>query len=89
MARSLNLDRLVHSKLNPLHVIVPAIVSNFAAVAQHFQIAYCYIIIENNKRLEIPTARKDIFDAEPQAVLEAFFPFDPYLLSRLVFIPYL
>lgn len=81
LARSLNFDRIIHSKLNPLNVCAPAVVNNFAAVAHHFQVVYCYSVIENNKRLQIPVARVDEY-LEPVTVLESFFPFDPYLLNR-------
>ncbi|XP_064100044.1 RNA polymerase I-specific transcription initiation factor RRN3-like isoform X1 [Macrobrachium nipponense] len=83
LARSLNFDRIIHSKLNPLNVCTPAVVNNFAAVAHHFQVVYCYAVIENNKRLQIPVARIEDY-LQPVTVLESFFPFDPYLLNRLV-----
>ncbi|KAK7082364.1 hypothetical protein SK128_024811 [Halocaridina rubra] len=82
MARSLNLERFVHSRLNPLNICSPPIVKNFVAVAHHFQIAYCHTVMERNKRLGIPAARTDAYVEVKPAVLESLFPFDPYLLQR-------
>ncbi|XP_068216659.1 RNA polymerase I-specific transcription initiation factor RRN3-like [Palaemon carinicauda] len=81
LARSLNFDRFIHSKLNPLRVCAPAVVNNFAAVAQHYQVVYCYTVIDNNRRLQIPATRIEDH-IETVTVLEPFFPFDPYLLNR-------
>lgn len=81
LAQSLNLERLVLSPLNPLRMCAAPIVSNFAAVARRFQLAYCYTIMENNKRLEIPSScisEKTLGSTS----LDMFFPFDPYLLVR-------
>lgn len=82
MARSLNLERLVHSQLNPLKVCAPPIVSNFAAVTRRFQLAYCYTILENNKRMNIPSAHMNGSRHLYSSTLDMFFPFDPYLLQR-------
>lgn len=85
LAQSLNLERLVLSTLNPLRLCAAPIVSNFAAVTRRFQLAYCYTIMENNKRLQIPSScinEKTLGNAS----LDMFFPFDPYLLVRYVYI---
>lgn len=84
LARSLNLERLVLSQLNPLQVCAPPVVNNFAAVARRFQLAYCYTIMENNKRLGIPSAHIDGSKYTDNTTLDVFFPFDPYLLQRYV-----
>ncbi|KAG0712994.1 RNA polymerase I-specific transcription initiation factor RRN3 [Chionoecetes opilio] len=81
LARSLNLERLVLSQLNPLRMCAAPIVNNFAAVARRYQLAYCYTIMENNKRLQIPSACGDE-KASGSMTLDMFFPFDPYLLVR-------
>ncbi|KAK3855289.1 hypothetical protein Pcinc_038298 [Petrolisthes cinctipes] len=80
LARNLNLERLVLSQLNPLRVCAAPIVNNFAAVTRRFQLAYCYTIMENNKRLNLPTAQSDKHNVK--TTLDVFFPFDPYLLLR-------
>ena len=76
LAQSLQLEELVVNSLNPLRFCSHAIAVNFAAITRHFQLAYCYAIIENNSRVSIPVA-----DAKLSSV-EMFFPFDPYLLKR-------
>ncbi|XP_045607700.2 RNA polymerase I-specific transcription initiation factor RRN3 [Procambarus clarkii] len=81
-ARSLNLERLVMSQLNPLRVCASPVVSNFASVTRHFQLAYCYTVMENNKRLRGPSARWDGGKFIGNSTLDMFFPFDPYLLHR-------
>ena len=48
--RSLNYERMVTSQLNPLRFCLPAVVQNFANVARHYQLAYCYTVIERNNR---------------------------------------
>ncbi|XP_076035704.1 RNA polymerase I-specific transcription initiation factor RRN3 homolog Tif-IA isoform X2 [Oratosquilla oratoria] len=83
-ARVLNLERLVLSKLNPLRICAPAIVSNFAAVTRRFQLAYCSTILENNKRMTLPSVSSSGGCSEQgrRTHLDMFFPFDPYLLQR-------
>ena len=84
-ARNLNLERLVLCKLNPLAVCKTGIVNNFAAVTQHFQLVYCYAIIESNNRNTLPVST-DVGDGRIMAMsmgnsaIDVFFPFDPYEL---------
>lgn len=77
---SLNFQRMVTCRLNPLHVCLPMIVNNFASITRALQLAYCYTIIEHNKRNTIPVA----VESSTQVVmnLDSFFPFDPYLLEK-------
>lgn len=81
---TLNLAKIVTSRLNPLRVCQLAVVQNFAAVARKYQLAYCYSIIEHNSRNVLPVVYQDekgsliVYNAN----LEAFFPFDPYVLKR-------
>lgn len=78
--RSLNLEALVMCPLNPLKACLPAVVQQFASIARHYQLVYCYSVIERNQRFSLPTASSG--DAGGDLVLDAFFPFDPYLLKR-------
>uniref|UniRef100_A0A1E1XGL5 Putative rna polymerase i specific transcription initiation factor rrn3 n=1 Tax=Amblyomma aureolatum TaxID=187763 RepID=A0A1E1XGL5_9ACAR len=81
--RDLNLEGLVMCPLNPLKSCLPAVVKQFASIARHYQLVYCYSVIERNQRLALPTTSCD--DASVHGgdvVLDAFFPFDPYLLKR-------
>lgn len=72
-AKSLRLQHIVTSKLNPLRVCLPLVCQTFASVSRMHQLAFCDTIIERNNRYKFYV--KD-------TVLEAFFPFDPYLLRR-------
>ncbi|XP_018021978.1 RNA polymerase I-specific transcription initiation factor RRN3 isoform X2 [Hyalella azteca] len=83
--RRLNLERLVFSKLNPLAVCRYQIVKNFAAITRHFQLAYCYAIIESNRRNTLPVCMhasdgSDVRASAYGSSLDMAFPFDPYQL---------
>ena len=60
---------------------------NFAAIARHYQLAYCETVIQRNNRLNLPvvgtkaSTTSVIGDAKP-ALLDTFFPFDPYRLEE-------
>lgn len=84
---SLNLPKIVTSRLNPLRVCQPAVVQNFAAVTRTYQLAYCYAVMEHNARKVIPTLYQDEKGATvvSSSLVDVFFPFDPYLLKRYVF----
>lgn len=81
---SLNLAKMVTCRLNPLRVCQPAVVQNFAAVTRTYQLAYCYSVIEHNTRNIIPVIYVDEKGCVTtnSGILDAFFPFDPYLLKR-------
>lgn len=71
--------------MNPLRVCLPGVTQYFASVARHYQLAYCYSVIEHNQRNTIPLVYRDTTGAEvssAQVYLDTFFPFDPYLLKR-------
>lgn len=69
--RGLELDRLVHSRFNPLRAVLPAVVREFAHLSGAYELVYCYNIIHSNRRL--PPL---VFDE----AADAFFPFDPCTL---------
>lgn len=81
---TLNLGKIVTSRLNPLRVCQPAVVQNFAAVTRKYQLAYCYSIMEHNSRNVLPIVYQD--DKGSLLVyksnLDILFPFDPYILKR-------
>lgn len=81
---TLNLSKIVTCRLNPLRVCLPAVVQNFAAVTRTYQFAYCYAIMEHNSRNQLATIHRDEKGAyiTSEDTLDAFFPFDPYLLKR-------
>jgi len=82
----LGLQPIVTCHLNPLRFCLPTIVTNFSAVAKHFQVAYCDTIVQKNARLHLPQVgaivshSRSSNDAKP-VLLDTFFPFDPYKLS--------
>ncbi|CAH0555911.1 unnamed protein product [Brassicogethes aeneus] len=81
---SMNLAKTVTCRLNPLRVCQPAVAQNFAALTRKYQLAYCYSVMEQNSRNTIPTIYQDEKGAIVMSnnVLDAFYPFDPYVLER-------
>ncbi|KAL6231840.1 hypothetical protein BDW75DRAFT_31735 [Aspergillus navahoensis] len=91
------LHKAILSKLNPLKVCSPAIVSQFARMSQHLNFIYVFTILETNKRLRMSTYRNITALSDPRYShveretragddlgyqLDAYFPFDPYQLPR-------
>ncbi|KAI6146206.1 RNA polymerase I-specific transcription initiation factor RRN3 [Pisolithus tinctorius] len=83
------IQRVITSPLNPLKVCSPNVVMQFARVAKATDFAYCYSILEANKRSEynlnagsIPILPKVVNEEFLQTELHTFFPFDPYKLPR-------
>lgn len=81
---SLQLGKIITSQLNPLRVCQAAVVQNFAAVTRKYQLAYCYTVIDHNKRNSMPTIYQDDKGARiiSGQCLSDFYPFDPYVLER-------
>ncbi|KAE8152463.1 RNA polymerase I-specific transcription initiation factor RRN3 [Aspergillus avenaceus] len=91
------LHQTIYSKLNPLKVCSPAIVSEFARMSQHLNLMYVFTILETNKRIRMTSFRNLSALADPRFSqveretragddlgyqLDAYFPFDPYQLPR-------
>ncbi|KAL2007988.1 hypothetical protein VTN00DRAFT_7970 [Thermoascus crustaceus] len=91
------LHQAIYSKLNPLKVCSPAIVSEFARIAHHLRLLYVFPLLETNKRLRVSSFRSISAMADPRFSqieretragddggyqLDAYFPFDPYHLPR-------
>lgn len=91
------LHQAIYSKLNPLKVCSPAIVSEFARIAHHLRFLYVFPLLETNKRLRVSSFRSISAMADPRFSqieretragddggyqLDAYFPFDPYHLPR-------
>ncbi|WPH01041.1 RNA polymerase I-specific transcription initiation factor RRN3 [Acrodontium crateriforme] len=90
------LRRNIYSALNPLKVCSPAIVAEFAKIANHLRFIYVFPLLETNKRLRLGQIaafytgslpdigrRETAWDrktGETHLQLEAYFPFDPYHL---------
>ncbi|XP_035824154.1 RNA polymerase I-specific transcription initiation factor RRN3 [Aplysia californica] len=82
-AVSLNFQRIITSKLNPLRVCLPIVVKTFASATRMHQLAFCDTIIERNNRYTLPVAVSSFaLGTCDQRQLESYFPFDPYLLPR-------
>ncbi|CAH1953839.1 unnamed protein product [Acanthoscelides obtectus] len=81
---SLNMGKIITSRLNPLRVCQPAVVQNFAAITRQYQLAYCYTVIEHNARNTMPMIYQDEKGSVMMSnnVLDAYYPFDPYVLER-------
>ncbi|KJE92659.1 hypothetical protein CAOG_003578 [Capsaspora owczarzaki ATCC 30864] len=65
-------QRIVGCRFNPLKVVLPYVVKEFAKITRAYELVYCHNIIDRNKKIVLPAS----------SVLEAFFPFDPYSLRR-------
>ncbi|GFR84213.1 RNA polymerase I-specific transcription initiation factor RRN3-like [Elysia marginata] len=80
---SLNFQRVITSKLNPLRVCMPIVVKTFASAARMHQLAFCDTIIERNNRCNLPvSSSKFSLEGGNKIHLESYFPFDPYLLPE-------
>ncbi|KAJ5676130.1 hypothetical protein N7462_009027 [Penicillium macrosclerotiorum] len=91
------LHKAIYSRLNPLKICSPGIVTEFARIAHHFQLLYVYPLLETNKRLRVTAFRSIATLSNPAFSqvgreiragdhlgyqLDAYFPFDPYQLPR-------
>ncbi|KAF2400405.1 RNA polymerase I-specific transcription initiation factor RRN3 [Trichodelitschia bisporula] len=90
--------RNIYSALNPLKVCSPAIVMQFARIANHLRFIYVFPLIETNKRVRLTKSMAQMaagYDGmvgretalssktgESAFQLDAYFPFDPYHLPR-------
>lgn len=76
--QELDLPKIISCKLNPLKACHPDVVNNFAEITRTYQLAYCYAIIENNARNQLP-----IFNNSHTMIsrLDNFFPFSSYTLQ--------
>lgn len=83
--KSLNLVRVVTSRLNPLKFCLESVVNLFARVTRMYQIVFCYSIIERNNRINFQQINNNGSSEETSKADEhdkSFFPFDPYLLPN-------
>ncbi|KAL8980317.1 MAG: hypothetical protein Q9205_004566 [Flavoplaca limonia] len=83
------------SRLNPLKVCSPGIVTEFARIAHHLHVIYVYHLLETNKRIRLSNHvgprnysqlnRETALSAkreEENQHLDEYFPFDPYHLPK-------
>ncbi|KAJ2139236.1 DNA independent RNA polymerase I transcription factor [Coemansia sp. RSA 1807] len=75
------LQRIVFSRLNPLHACAPAVAQQFASVASQTNFMFCYAVLQQNRRTNgyagDATASPDL---ALRNKLDSFFPFDPMAL---------
>jgi len=76
--RSLNLQRIIDCSLNPFKVCQPAVVKEFSRLAHHYDLAHCHHVLVRNVTMVLQS--RSLLGGENR--LDAFFPFDPYLLKR-------
>lgn len=85
------LSRAIYSKLNPLKICSPPIVSEFAKIAHHLRFMYVYPLLETNKRIRLSQFSSAVGNGalrdsgngasnDSWHQLDAYFPFDPYQL---------
>lgn len=87
----------IYSKLNPLKICSPAIVTQFARIAHHLRFMYVFPLLETNKRLRLSRSLASASSygglaeretalsgktGESAFQLDAYFPFDPYHLPK-------
>ncbi|XP_072750819.1 RNA polymerase I-specific transcription initiation factor RRN3 isoform X2 [Anoplolepis gracilipes] len=77
--QELDIPRIVTCRLNPLKICNTKIVHSFADITSTYQLAYCYTIIENNERNQLP-----IFGVKTHlpVLVSSFFPFESYTLQH-------
>ncbi|XP_070168180.1 RNA polymerase I-specific transcription initiation factor RRN3 isoform X2 [Polyergus mexicanus] len=77
--QELDMPRVVTCRLNPLKMCNNKIVYSFADITSTYQLAYCYTIIENNERNQLP-----IFGMKTHlpVLVSNFFPFESYTLQH-------
>lgn len=77
--QELDIPRVVTCRLNPLKMCNTKIVHSFAEITSTYQLAYCYTIIENNERNQLP-----IFGMKSHlpVLVSNFFPFESYTLQH-------
>ena len=88
-----SLSQNIFSKLNPLKVCSPAIVTEFARIANHLGVVYVYHLLATNKRVRVVRFASSAYGPNRETALsaksdeslqhlEAYFPFDPYHLPK-------
>lgn len=83
----------IFSKLNPLKVCSPAIVTEFARIANRLGVVYVYHLLATNQRVRVLQFAGNAYDPNRETALsakddeslqhlDAYFPFDPYHLPK-------
>jgi len=73
----MNLNRIVTCKFNPLKLCSRSIASEFARITHKHEILYCYVIIQNNKKI-VPTGKNThSLELLKKELEEGFYVFEP------------
>jgi len=80
--RSLQLNNLYMSELNPMRVCLPDLAKKFSNYMRVHQLYYCQNVIATNDRDLLPIFGAIEKSTISQNPLSTVFPFDPYLLKR-------
>ncbi|VEU23416.1 DEKNAAC104653 [Brettanomyces naardenensis] len=85
-------NKVIMSKFNPLKYCNETVVLIFARIVQRVDLCYCFSIIERNKRERLNGVRNAVASADSSETrfeskqefldLEAYFPFDPLMLTH-------
>ena len=75
-ARQWGLERIIHSRLNPLKLCAPSVVNEFSRLAHIHEVVYCYVVLEKNRKSQLSML------SQHQVTVETFFPFDPCRLKE-------
>lgn len=70
-------ERILLSKFNPLLVLKPTLVEEFARITHGLNLLHCHAIIQRNHRLFLPSVQTSQHSSQ---MLDTFFPFEPMLL---------
>jgi len=70
--KSLNLDRVVTCRLNPLKYCSEKVVIHFANVSRNYQFAFCYTVLERNRRSLFFDQRR--IGVSSHQLVDCFFP---------------
>ncbi|KAL6254420.1 hypothetical protein P5V15_014468 [Pogonomyrmex californicus] len=77
--QNLNISTIITCKLNPLKMCDAKIIHDFADITSTYQLAYCYTVIENNERNQLP-----VFGMKTHmpVLVPNYFPFESYTLEH-------
>ncbi|KAL0234960.1 hypothetical protein GEMRC1_001542 [Eukaryota sp. GEM-RC1] len=79
-AKSLKLEYILLSKLNPLKMCLETVANEFARVAAEVSLLDCRSLIQSNRYLLLSNYEETVVGRS--TLVDSFFPFDPYLLTE-------
>lgn len=76
----MGLERIIQCKFNPLKICSLEIVNEFAEITNHYQLAYCFNVIERNKKI-VPAGKALLATEALSRELQKFYVFEPLDLA--------